>query len=115
MTGRRQVHAPFSPGQVASLNACQESEYVHPYTCGGEACPSRTWDTESLPLAADRDGLHCIEPGCEYRQTWAHAWTADWSWRRRERRAARAAGWRARLDAWRIRRDLRKLTGQRPR
>jgi hypothetical protein len=87
------VNAPFTVDQVASLNAYQESEYVHPYTCGSPDCPSQNWavlDQDHLPMAADADGLHCIEGmGCTYLQTWAHAWTADWSWKSREARAQR--------------------------
>jgi len=93
------MHAPFSPAQMESLNAFQESEYVHPYTCHSPGCPAAEWagDDDWLPMAADADGLHCID-GCRRVQTWAHAWTADWSWRemenaerqRREREAARS-------------------------
>jgi len=93
------IHAPFSADQVESLNAFQESEYVHPYTCRSPDCPAAEWagDDDWLPMAADADGLHCIN-GCRRVQTWAHAWTADWSWRemenaerhRREREAARS-------------------------
>ena len=93
------VHAPFSPAQIESLNAYQESEYVHPYTCRSPECPAASWAGEEdwLPMAADADGLHCTG-GCRRVQAWAYAWTADWSWRemenaerqRREREAARS-------------------------
>ena len=106
------IHAPFSADQVESLNAFQESEYVHPYTCRSPACPAASWADEDdwLPMAADTDGLHCID-GCRRVQTWAHAWTADWSWQRREGRERRRQERAGRKASRRIRRDMRLLGG----
>jgi len=116
VTSDGKVHAPFSADQIESLNAYQESEYTHPYTCGSPACPAASWagDDDWLPMAADADGLHCID-GCRRVQTWAHAWTADWSWREvenaeRQRREREAAG-----SYRQIRRHMRILASSRGR
>ena len=104
------VHAPFSPAQVESLSAFQESEYVHPYACRSSECPAASWAGEDdwLPMAADADGLHCID-GCRRVQTWAHAWTADWSWQRRKGRERRRQKRAARKSFRRIRHQMRLL------
>lgn len=68
------VHAPFTPDQVASLNAYQLAGVMHPFTCGGSDC-------HGIRLIAAADGWHCARQSCGYRQTWAHAVMADWSWR----------------------------------
>lgn len=70
-----QVIAPFTPDQVASLNAYQASGVFHEYTCGSEVCP-----VKQAVLVAAEDGWRC-PAGCGYRQYWAHRFTADWSWR----------------------------------
>ena len=104
------ILAPFTDDQVASLNAYQESEYVHPYTCGADFCHDRDVIGEDFPLAADRAGLHCIGgSGCDYRQEWAHAWTADWSWRTAERRERKRRRRGARKTLRTLRRHMRIL------
>jgi hypothetical protein len=106
------VFVPFTPDQVASLNAYQESELVHPYTCGSPDCPALNWGDESLPMAADTGGLHCIEPGCRYVQSWVHDWAADWSWCKREDQARRTQRRGARRTVRQLRRVMRKLAGK---
>ncbi len=66
------MSAPFTDEQVASLNAYQEAGTGHPFTCGGQDCREI--------LRAERDGWRCLR--CDYRQGWAHAFMADWSWQR---------------------------------
>jgi hypothetical protein len=63
--------APFDVAQCASINAYQESERLHPLTCGV--------DSDHGLLIAYRDGLEC--PDCSYRQGWVHLWIADGRWR----------------------------------
>jgi hypothetical protein len=103
------VYVPFTPEQVASLNAYQESELVRPYTCGSPDCPSLNWGAESLPMAGDTNGLHCIEPGCRYVQFWVHDRAADWSWRRREDQARKSRRRLARKTAGNLRKIMRRL------
>jgi hypothetical protein len=67
----REVSAPFTDDQVASLNACQAEVSWHPFTCGTDECRA--------VLKAEPDGWRC--PRCGYRQGWAHGFMADWSWR----------------------------------
>lgn len=73
-TVKDQVHIPFTPDQVASLNAYQTSNLFHPFTCGNDRC-------HGIRLIAAVDGWHCAKQTCDYHQLWAHAWMADWSWR----------------------------------
>ena len=72
------VTAPFTPDQVASLNAYQQSETFHPFTCGRDECREANPDAS---LAPAEDGWHCTVRGCRYRQDWAHGFMADWTWR----------------------------------
>lgn len=72
---------PFTPEQVASLNGYQASGAFHPYTCGYDDCPGVNGGHASL--IAREDGWHC--PACAYTQDWAHATSADGSWRQFER------------------------------
>ncbi len=68
------IRAPFTPEQVAALNAFQRRGGMHPFTCGGEHAPG------SPILVARADGWHCTDPygeACDYRQDWAHAFMAD--------------------------------------
>lgn len=67
------VRAPFTPEQVASLNAYQASCAFHPFTC---AVNSRHGALRSTP-----SGWRCEV--CGYEQDWAHPWMADGSWARR--------------------------------
>lgn len=73
----------FSGGEVASLNAYQESGIFHPFTCGNIE------HEEHVNLVAAEQGWYCpamvdegIEEYCGYTQTWAHDFMKDWSWRR---------------------------------
>ena len=80
------VDAPVSKDQVESLNACQASGRMHPFTCGGD----RGDDAHRAYQAAhggDRGQLVATETGwvcpvCGDPQDWARLWMADWSWRR---------------------------------
>jgi hypothetical protein len=74
------VAPPFTPEQVASLNAYQASGAFHPYTCGNDDCHGVKGQHASLVARAD--GWHC--PACDYTQEWAHASTAGGSWRQFE-------------------------------
>ncbi|MFJ8798467.1 hypothetical protein [Streptomyces sp. NPDC102487] len=65
------IHAPWTSKQVAALNAFQQRGGIHPFTCNREVHPA------PLVLLAHRDGWHCSEPACDYRQDWAHAFMAD--------------------------------------
>lgn len=70
----RMIRAPWTPVQVAALNAFQRWGGGHPFTCGGEHTPG------SPVLTAREDGWHCSDPygeGCDYTQDWAHASMAD--------------------------------------
>lgn len=81
------IRAPFTPDQVESINACQQTDGPwHPLTCGNDDCP-RPWhyDTKGIPvyqeesvLIATRSGLRC--PRCNYRQEYAYRGMGDWSW-----------------------------------
>jgi hypothetical protein len=63
------IQAPFTEGQVASLNAYQRCGQLHEFTCG--KCKAM--------LVANRDGWTC-QCG-QWRQTWAHDFMCDWSWK----------------------------------
>ena len=83
---------------------------MHPYRCEAPFCHDRDVIGESFPLAADRDGLHCIGGfGCAYTLTWAYLQTADWSWRRQERRQKRTERREARKGLRKLRRHMRML------
>ena len=70
--------APFSPGQVASLNGYQLAGTWHEFTCGSDDCP-RVGSVKAVLVAAP-GGWRCPAIGCSYRQDWAHGFMADWSW-----------------------------------
>jgi hypothetical protein len=65
------IRAPWTPEQVAALNAFQQRGGMHPFTCGGEHSFS------SPTLVAHPDGWHCPAEPCTYQQDWAHAFMAD--------------------------------------
>jgi hypothetical protein len=65
------IRAPFTEAQIAALNAYQRSGRMHPFTCGNEAHELHQ------TLIAERDGWHCPDEHCDYRQDWAHPWMAD--------------------------------------
>lgn len=67
------IEAPFTLEQVQSINDYQSAGCFHPMTCASDdeaGCHGH--------LVADTDGLKCFD--CSARQTWVHAWMADWSW-----------------------------------
>jgi hypothetical protein len=66
-----QIHAPWTPEQVAALNRFQAEGGMHPFTCGNDHA------TGALHLVAHEDGWHCWLPDCDYRQDWAHRFMAD--------------------------------------
>lgn len=74
MTGHRFVQAPFTPQQVASINAFQASEVLHPFTC---PCDDHE---PHVALRASTEALRCQSPGCLYSQNWVHGFMADGSW-----------------------------------
>ncbi|MER6350603.1 hypothetical protein ABT186_01805 [Streptomyces sp. NPDC001634] len=69
MTGK--IYAPWTPEQVSALNRFQQRGGMHPFTCGKDHHSVR------VVLMAHRDGWHCSDPECGYRQDWAHAFMAD--------------------------------------
>ena len=71
---KEHLNAPWSDDQVASLNAYQHSDVMHPFT--GE----RGSDGEETVLIATSAGW-VTRVGGPVVQTWAHQFMADWSWR----------------------------------
>lgn len=69
----------FTPEEVESLNAYQESGVFHPFTCGGDRTDEKHLDGEGV-LVASEDGWHCSF--CEYTQLWAHEWMKNWEWKK---------------------------------
>lgn len=67
MTAR--VEPPWSDDQVASLNAYQASDFVHPFT-GQQGATLRA----TAAGWVEHDGGPVV-------QKWAHQFMADWSWR----------------------------------
>ena len=67
------VEAPWDDDQVASLNAYQQCDFVHPFT--GERGPNN----EETVLIATKDGWVEKEGGPVV-QTWAHRFMTDRSW-----------------------------------
>jgi hypothetical protein len=73
--------APFTRDEVWSLNAYQDAQIFHPYTCPN--CDILRWGS-NMRLVATALGWVCRntrENGCQYVQYWAHDWTADWRWK----------------------------------
>lgn len=68
------VNVPWTPDQVASLNAFQQCDDWHPFTCAN-GCGDQQ---RHRVLIARVDGWQC--PICDYRQAWAHGFMADWRW-----------------------------------
>lgn len=64
MTEPAQIHAPWDPDVVDTLNDFQALGHVHPFTC----------DKGCGVLTAHTEGWFCP---CGYRQTWAWAVMAD--------------------------------------
>jgi hypothetical protein len=70
----------FTPDEVESLNAYQESGVFHPFTCGsGNRMDERHLDGEGL-LVATEAGWIC--PCCDYKQDWAHDLMKNWAWKK---------------------------------
>jgi hypothetical protein len=75
------IVAPWTPEQVAALNAYQEARQLHPFTCGNDRGDADHVAYQALnggdfgQLVASVDGWHC--PVCGYRQAWAHAYMAS--------------------------------------
>jgi len=69
----------FTPDEIESLNAYQQSGRFHPFTCGGDRTDKNHLDGEGILIAAV-EGWYC--PYCNFRQDWAHPFMKDWSWDR---------------------------------
>jgi hypothetical protein len=69
LTMAETIKAPWTPEQVTALNEFQESEFVHPFTCGGNNRDEKHLDGEGV-LVATIYGWVC--PFCDYEQDWAH-------------------------------------------
>lgn len=69
--------APWTPEQVAALNAWQTNDRLHPFTCGNDRMDAahvayqRENGGDFGQLFATTDGWIC--PVCDYRQDWAYA------------------------------------------
>jgi hypothetical protein len=63
------IKAPWTPEQVAALNAYQALGYVHEFTC-----PGHDGDGSRVLVAT---GAGWICPSCDYTQDWAHDAMAD--------------------------------------
>lgn len=77
-----QVWAPFTPDQVMSLNEFQASGLMHPFTCPHRREGAHLEYTSDFPedvLHATVDGWVCTV--CDYTQSWAHLFMADWTWK----------------------------------
>lgn len=59
------ILAPCTPKQISALEAHQNDDLVHPYTCPNRGDHA---DTEGV-LKATENGWVC--PQCDYTQTWA--------------------------------------------
>ena len=68
------IFAPFTVQQVAALNEYQETQVMHPFTCGGSDVHCRE------VLIATEEGWIC--PKCGYTQNWAHDFMANGAWKK---------------------------------
>lgn len=71
-----QVEAPWNDDQVQSLNAYQASGAFHPFTGRNDLLPM---GQDDVLVAAVEGWRSEVDP--TYRQNWAWAWMADWSWK----------------------------------
>lgn len=71
------IFAPFTDKQVEQLNRYQQSNFFHPFTCGGDRTDESHLDGEGV-LVAENSGWKC--PYCPYRQDWAHSFMANKNW-----------------------------------
>lgn len=68
--------AIWTEEECANLNAFQRSNYVHPFTCGGDRMDDAHRKAQAErggdfgELVATRTGWKC--PACDYTQDWAH-------------------------------------------
>lgn len=68
------ITAPFTPDQVRNINAYQQRNDVHPFTC-----PNHHGESEVI-LEATSKGFACPRKNCVYTQNWAHAMMAADKW-----------------------------------
>jgi len=71
------VNAPWTVGQVRSLNDYQRSGLMHPFTCPNRGDGQHRTTSDLGVLSATTDGWMC--PNCDYTQSWAHDFMADGS------------------------------------
>ncbi len=66
------MKAPWTPEQVAALNRWQQSDFIHPFTCGNRSRETHQTITNGDfgVLVATANGWVC--PDCDYTQDWAH-------------------------------------------
>lgn len=69
-----EIVAPWDKAQVDCLNAYQQSDLMHPFTCGADPCRA--------VLLATADGWICPECG-EWKQNWAHDFMVNRLWSNR--------------------------------
>lgn len=63
--------SPWTDEEVDSINAWQESNAVHPFTC---PCDHPETD-DHVSLVATEASLFC--PECDYEQNWVHGFMVD--------------------------------------
>lgn len=66
------VRTPWNDSQITALNLYQAAGFMHPYTCGTK---EKHAAGAGENLLATPSGWVC--PNCDYRQYWAHAFSAD--------------------------------------
>lgn len=66
------VETPWTESQVTALNLYQSAGFMHPYTCGTK---EKHGPGAEENLLATPSGWICLS--CDYRQYWAHAFSAD--------------------------------------
>lgn len=69
------IYVPWDMQTVRNLNRFQSLSFVHPFTCGNDQHSG-----QNPKLVAGPNGWCCPDPrdeGCEYTQSWAHAFMAD--------------------------------------
>lgn len=75
------IHAPFTEEQVKNLNAWQQSQAVHPFTCGNNRGSTEHRAYQAIhggdlgQLVATKDGWVCLV--CGEKQDWAHDFMCD--------------------------------------
>lgn len=61
------LDAPWTPEQVAAIEAYQKRDDAHPFTCP---------DHSDRPLSVLPGFLYCAVHDCAYTQRWVHDWMA---------------------------------------